>query len=103
MKIVPIFHHDDGRNLVPTARHIWDALMEDRPDVEQVGTKSGPEIEEVFRLRAEAERFGEDASTTSTHAINSDSSGNRRKAITPSRCDGEALVGSACPKCDSIA
>ena len=62
VKIVPIFHHDDGRNLVPTARHIWDALMEDRPDVEQVGTKSGPEIEEVFlRLRAEAERLGEDA------------------------------------------
>jgi hypothetical protein len=62
VKIVPIFHHDDGRNLVPTARHIWDALMEDRPDVEQVGTKSGPEIEEVFlRLRVEAERLGEDA------------------------------------------
>ncbi len=62
VKIVPIFHHDDGRNLVPTARHIWDALMEDRPDVEQVGTKSGPEIEDVFlRLRAEAERLGEDA------------------------------------------
>lgn len=62
VKIVPIFHHDDGRTLGPTARHIWDALMEDRPDVEQVGTKSGPEIEEVFlRLRAEAERLGEDA------------------------------------------
>ena len=31
VRIIPIFHHDDGRNLVPTARHIWDALMEDRP------------------------------------------------------------------------
>lgn len=41
LKIIPIFHHDDGRNLLPTARHIWDALMEDRPEVEQVGTKTG--------------------------------------------------------------
>ena len=45
VKIIPIFHHDDGRNLVPTARHIWDALMEDRPEVEQVGTKTGDEVE----------------------------------------------------------
>jgi hypothetical protein len=60
--IIPIFHHDDGRNLVPTARHIWDALMEDRPEVEPVGTRSGSEVEDVFRkLRAEAERQGEDA------------------------------------------
>lgn len=62
VKIIPIFHHDDGRNLVPTARHIWDVLMEDRPEVEQVGTKSGPEVDDVFyRLRTEAERLGEDA------------------------------------------
>jgi len=62
VKIIPIFHHDDGRNLVPTARHIWDALMEDRPEVEQIGTKTGTEVEAVFRcLRAEAERQGEDA------------------------------------------
>jgi hypothetical protein len=62
VKIIPIFHHDHGRNLVPTARHNWDALMEDRPEVEQVGTKTGPEVEAVFRrLRAEAERQGEDA------------------------------------------
>jgi len=62
LKIIPIFHHDDGRNLVPTARHIWDALMEDRPEVEPVGTKAGSEVEAVFRrLRAEAERQGEDS------------------------------------------
>jgi hypothetical protein len=37
--------------------------MEDRPEVEQVGTKSGPEVEAVFlrKLRTEAERLGEDA------------------------------------------
>ena len=36
--------------------------MEDRPEVEQVGTKSGAEVELVFRnLRIEAERLGENA------------------------------------------
>jgi superfamily II DNA or RNA helicase len=62
VKIIPIFHHDDGRNLVPTARHIWDSLMEERPEVEQVGTKTGGQVEAVFRrLRSDAERQGEDA------------------------------------------
>ena len=62
VKIVPIFHHDDGRILLPTARHIWDGLLEERPEVEQVGTKSGADVEAVFgRLRSEAERQGEDA------------------------------------------
>jgi hypothetical protein len=61
VKIVPIFHHDDGRILLPTARHIWDRLLEARPDVEQMGTKTGADVEAVFRrLRAEAERQGED-------------------------------------------
>jgi hypothetical protein len=41
VKIIPLFHHDDGRNLVPTARHIWDILMEDRPEAEQVGIEPG--------------------------------------------------------------
>lgn len=62
VRIVPIFQHDDGRNLVPTARRIWDVLLEDRSGVEQVGSKTGAEVEAVFRrLRAEAERQGEDA------------------------------------------
>ena len=62
VKIVPIFHHDDGRNLGPTARHIWDVLMEDRPDAELVGTKTGEAVAAVFQtLRAAAERLGENA------------------------------------------
>lgn len=62
LTILPIFHHDDGRNLVTTAQHIWDVLMEDQPAVEQVGTKTGAEVEDsLSRLRAEAERRGEDA------------------------------------------
>jgi len=62
VKIIPIFHHDDGRILLPTAHHIWDRLLEDRPELEQIGTKSGTEVEAVFRrLRTEAECQGEDA------------------------------------------
>jgi SNF2 family DNA or RNA helicase len=62
VKIITIFHHDDGRILVPTARHIWDTLVEDQPEVEQVGTKTDGDVEAIFRrLRSEAERQGEDA------------------------------------------
>jgi hypothetical protein len=61
-KIVPLFHHDDGRMLLPTARHIWDRLLEEHPDVQEVGTKTGAEVETVFnRLRAEAEAQSEAA------------------------------------------
>jgi hypothetical protein len=61
VKIIPIFHHDNGRILLPTARHMWDSLLEDRPEVERVETKTGGEVEAVFRrLRAEAERQGEE-------------------------------------------
>ena len=37
VQIIPIFHHDDGRILSPTARRIWDGLLEDRPLVESAG------------------------------------------------------------------
>jgi hypothetical protein len=48
--------------LLPTARHVWDSLLEDRPAVEQAGTVSGAEVEGVFkRLRSEAERQGQNA------------------------------------------
>jgi hypothetical protein len=60
VEIIPIFHHDDGRTLLPTARRIWDGLLEDRPLVECVGTVSG--VETLFRrLRSEAERQGQNA------------------------------------------
>ena len=62
VRIIPIFHHDDGRILLPTARHIWDSLLEDKPEVEQMGTKPGAQVQAVFgRLRSEAERLGVDA------------------------------------------
>ena len=62
VRIIPIFHHDNGRILQPTARHIWDCLLVDEPEVEQMGTKASTEVEAVFgQLRSEAEKLGKDA------------------------------------------
>jgi superfamily II DNA or RNA helicase len=61
VKIIPIFQHDDGRILFTTARHIWDSLLEERRQVEPMGTATA-DTEVVFRrLRSAAERQGEDA------------------------------------------
>lgn len=100
MKIIPIFHHDDGRNLVPTARHIWDALMEDRPEVQRVGTKTGAEVEAVFRrLRSEAERQGEDA-FHELHARHQQRlKREQEKGQYAFQVRREPWVGSACSKC----
>jgi len=59
VKILPLFLHDDGRILVPTARMIWDCLLEDRPRVSQLGYLPEIEVAAIFqRLRSEAERQG---------------------------------------------
>ena len=62
VKILPLFLHDDGRILVPTARRIWDCLLEDRPPVNQLGSMPDQDVTETFRrLRSEAERQGQAA------------------------------------------
>jgi len=62
VKILPLFLHDDGRILLPTARRIWDCLLEDRPPVNQLGSMSDRDVTETFRrLRSEAERQGQAA------------------------------------------
>ncbi len=54
--------HDDGRILVPTARRIWDCLLDDRPAVNQLGSMPDEGVAEIFhRLRSEAERQGQAA------------------------------------------
>jgi hypothetical protein len=60
VKILPLFLHDDGRILVPTARMIWDCLLEDRPRLNQLGYVAETETASIFqRLRSEAERQGQ--------------------------------------------
>lgn len=62
VKIIPLFHHENGRILLPTAWRIWDSLLEDQSEVEEHGSIDGDEVKVIFaRLRAEAEHQGEDA------------------------------------------
>lgn len=45
-RVVPLFVHDDGRILLPTARRIWELFLSDFPSVQ--GYLSGREASDVF-------------------------------------------------------
>lgn len=61
-KVMPLFLHDDGRTLMPTARSIWDTLLEDHSKIEIIGDVPAVEADAVYhKLRAEAERTGQSA------------------------------------------
>jgi hypothetical protein len=68
VKIIPIFHHDDGRMLLPTARHIWDRLLEERPDVEEMGTKMGAEVEDRLPIACGQKRKRQSAKLPSMNS-----------------------------------
>jgi superfamily II DNA or RNA helicase len=56
-RMMPLFLHDDGRVLAPTARRIWDQLLMDSPEVQDYLT--GPEAVEIFgRQQGAAEAQG---------------------------------------------
>lgn len=56
-QFMPVFLHDDGRVLLPTARHIWDQLVSGV--VEVVGDVTGARAAQLFRaLREHAELQG---------------------------------------------
>ena len=60
VRILPLFAHDDGRTLLPTARSIWEKLLQGGAKIEDKGLVDGAASSEVFdRLRHEAERHGE--------------------------------------------
>jgi hypothetical protein len=40
LRVLPVFRHDDGRSLGPTARHIWDQLLS-RDRIEPLGHLDG--------------------------------------------------------------
>lgn len=56
-RIMPIFRHDNGRVLLPTARHIWERILS---GIERIhGYLSGKEAEEIFnRMLNAAELHG---------------------------------------------
>ncbi|MGI6541040.1 MAG: DEAD/DEAH box helicase [Bacillota bacterium] len=56
-RIIPLFLHDDGRVLGPTARRVWDALLSETPVI--MGQISGADACSAFdRLSEEAESHG---------------------------------------------
>ncbi len=60
VRILPLFTHDDGRTLLPTARSIWDKLLQDGGQAKDRPESGSADGDEVFaRLRQEAEHHGE--------------------------------------------
>jgi len=56
-RVLPLFLHDDGRVLVPTARHIWELLLEDKPN--SIRYLDARESARVFdEVAAAAEEYG---------------------------------------------
>ncbi len=56
-RIMPLFLHDDGRFLPPTARHVWDRLLSGAPEIS--GYIEGEQTRPVYdRILEEAETHG---------------------------------------------
>jgi hypothetical protein len=65
-RVLTVFLHDDGRVLSPSARRIWDALLEERPDpVRFLGTAESTSV--TSGLWAAAERQGQPLYTELSH------------------------------------
>ena len=54
IRIMPLFRHEDGRVLVPTARFIWDRMISDEPAF--AGSVEGDAAMAAFELAEEAAR-----------------------------------------------
>lgn len=56
-RLVPLFLHDDGRVLLPTARHIWDRLVGGQVGEAEIFREGETAAEVCQRLREAAERY----------------------------------------------
>jgi len=60
VRILPLFLHENGRTFLPTARTIWESLLQSGTKIEERGSVDGALSHEVFgRLQIEAEKHGE--------------------------------------------
>lgn len=60
-RLFPVFRHDDGRNLVPTAERIWDLLVEGQHAFDLIGRVEHTHAEEAYcACRQVAQQRGEE-------------------------------------------
>ncbi len=60
VRILPLFTNDEGRTFLPTARTIWESLLQGETKIEDTGTVEGDACHEIFdKLRKDAEKHGE--------------------------------------------
>ncbi|MFB3880976.1 MAG: DEAD/DEAH box helicase [Armatimonadota bacterium] len=57
LRVLPVFLHDDGRSLVPTAHHIWDQLLLRPPRVLSNSDRPSPQVFEALREVAHASGY----------------------------------------------
>ena len=55
-RTLPLFVHDDGRVLAPSARHAWEALSSPRVTVEEAGIETGEAAASTYARAAEIAR-----------------------------------------------
>lgn len=60
VRVLPLFEHEkDGKILIPTARRIWDLLLQEETSLEIQGYITGEKSEEIFeKLQKQAVRYG---------------------------------------------
>jgi GTPase SAR1 family protein len=55
-----LFRNEDGRTFLPTARTIWESLLQSGTKIEETGTIDGGASSEIFeQLQHDAEKHGE--------------------------------------------
>ena len=60
VRIQPLFRNQDGRTFLPTARTIWEILLQSGTQIEETGTVDGDASKSIFeQLRTDAEKYGE--------------------------------------------
>lgn len=60
VRVLPLFRNEDGRTFLPTARTIWESLLQSGTQIEEAGTVDGGASNEIFeQLRTDAEKHGE--------------------------------------------
>ena len=64
---MPLFRHEDGRVLAPTARFVWDRLLADQPSVHE-HVEGDAAVEAFDRVQESAREYGQPIYEELVHA-----------------------------------